>query len=158
VEKFYSICNEFLEHFLMLMHILSEKPARGMERCTLQYSNTMFRTRELVILDSNLMSVAAYNKSSAISGMSEFICRFLPPQIAKLYVAFTTIQRLQLQLSELICEIVQPHQRLRIALVSSDGKRGNISTGISCITVNLRPYPHLNNGIPYSTLHSRSVC
>ena len=73
---------------MLLIHFTSGLPARGPELTSLKHSNTAFSMRNVFVISGKLVTVTEWNKTLAVTRSPKVIARFIPEEVARLYIAY----------------------------------------------------------------------
>ncbi|KAI9882136.1 MAG: hypothetical protein M1823_006121, partial [Watsoniomyces obsoletus] len=78
----------FLERLCVACLMTGGLPPRGTELTSWKYANGQSTMRNFYIVGGRLATVSDYNKTDAVLGSPKLVVRFLPREVAQLYVAF----------------------------------------------------------------------
>ena len=88
VQEYELAVKKFLEYMLILIHIAGGQPARGTEITSIRHANVMHASRNIFIMNGQVMVVTEYHKSQAVTDQPKVIPRFLPDRIGRLLVVY----------------------------------------------------------------------
>ncbi|KAF3309942.1 hypothetical protein TWF173_010258 [Orbilia oligospora] len=80
--------HETLKWLAVIMLLTSGEPARGTELMSYQKFNTPDNLRSFIVSEDDVMIMATYNKTQAVTGMVSAICRFLTGRVAALFLTY----------------------------------------------------------------------
>ena len=73
---------------LVLVMFTAGMPMRGTEITSLKVSNSWNSLRNFFILNNNIVILAEYNKTQAVTERPLVVARFLPLAVSQLYIAY----------------------------------------------------------------------
>ncbi|KAI7722752.1 hypothetical protein KC353_g226 [Hortaea werneckii] len=89
VRSYNSRVEAFLERLLLLVHVTSGQPARGIETLSLRHVNTMNGHHRNIFVENGMIStVTTYHKGYTTSGNTKIIHRYLPKEVGELLVYY----------------------------------------------------------------------
>ena len=72
----------------ILIHFCSGLPMRGTEATSLKIFNSWNSLRNFFVFNGNIVAIAEYNKSQAVTETPRVIARFLPSEVSRLFISF----------------------------------------------------------------------
>lgn len=89
VTEYLYLVTEFLSCILLLVHLTSGQPARGIELLTVQWQNSQEGHRRTIGIENGLVSIITTSiKGYTIDGSSRIIHRYLTPEVGEMLIYY----------------------------------------------------------------------
>jgi hypothetical protein len=90
VRRWMRDCEDCLQKIFLLYHLGSGQPARGTELAVMSWQNTTLHPRNVYWFSGYLNFVSRYNKTQTNQEKERVISRSMPPEAARLMIAYLT--------------------------------------------------------------------
>ncbi|KAG1850434.1 hypothetical protein F4604DRAFT_1515905, partial [Suillus subluteus] len=90
VRRWMKDCEDCLQKLFLLYHLGSGQPARGTELAVMSWQNTTLHPRNVYWFSGYLNFVSRYNKTQTNQEKERVISRSMPPEAARLMIAYLT--------------------------------------------------------------------